>query len=55
MFESHARLEISDQERQAFLDDFKQTLDKFKVPAAGQAQLFAIVEGTKGDIVVPKR
>ena len=52
MYESHAHLEITEQEWQAFLDDFKQTLDKFKVAQAEQAQPFAIVESTKKDIVV---
>lgn len=34
------------------LADFKITLDKFKVPAKEQQELFAIVESTKQDIVV---
>ena len=52
MHDSHAHLEITEPEWQAFLDDFKQTLDKFKVPAAEQSELFAIVESTKEDIVL---
>jgi len=52
MYDSHAHLEITEQEWQAFLDDFKQTLDKFNVPAAEQAELFAIVDSTKKDIVL---
>jgi len=36
----------------AFMDDFNQTLDEFKVPAAEQAELKAIVQSTYGDIVV---
>jgi hemoglobin len=55
MLDSHAHLEITEQEWQAFLDDFKQTLNKFKVPAAEQAELFAIVESTKQDIVRPRK
>ena len=51
MVDSHAHLEITEGEWSAFLDDFRQTLDKFNVPAAEQAELFAIVESTKGDIV----
>jgi hypothetical protein len=39
----------------AFLDDFKQTLDKFLVPEAERAELFAIVDSTKKDIVLLKR
>jgi hemoglobin len=51
MQDSHADLEITEQEWQAFLDDFKQTLDKFGVPETEQAELFAIVDSTKNDIV----
>jgi hypothetical protein len=42
------------QEWEAFMDDFQQTLNKFKVPAAEQAELRAIVQSTYGDIVVAK-
>jgi hemoglobin len=51
MSDSHAHLAITEQEWQAFLDDLRQTLDKFQVPPAEQAELFAIVASTKGDIV----
>jgi hemoglobin len=51
MYDSHADLEITEQEWQAFLDDFKQTLNKFGVPETEQAELFAIVDSTKKDIV----
>ena len=51
MHDSHAELEITELEWQAFLDDFKQTLDKFQVPEAEQTELFAIVDSTKNDIV----
>ncbi len=53
MVDSHAHLGINEHEWRAFLDDFKQTLDKFQVPQAEQAELFAIVESTKHDIVLP--
>jgi hemoglobin len=36
------------------MDDFQQALDKFKVPAGGQAELKAIVQSTYGDIVIGK-
>jgi len=36
------------------MDDLQQTLDKFSVPAAEQAELKAIVNSTYGDIVVGK-
>jgi len=51
MHDSHVHLEITEEEWLAFLDDLQQTLDKFDVPAAEQAELFAIVESTKSDIV----
>ena len=52
MFDSHAHLKITSQEWEAFLDDFQQTLDKFSVPAEEQAELKAIVDSTRSDIVV---
>ena len=52
MADSHVHLEINEGEWGAFLEAFRQTLDKFGVPAREQAELFAIVESTKGDIVV---
>ncbi len=55
MYESHAQLDITENEWQAFLDDFRQTLDKFAVPPAEQAELVAIVESTKNDIVLRKQ
>ena len=35
--------------------DFKKTLDKCQVPEKEQNELFAIVESTKGDIVMSPR
>jgi hemoglobin len=52
MRDSHAHLDITPREWEAFLDDFRQTLDKFAVPEAERKELFAIVESTRGDIVV---
>ncbi len=49
---AHAGFRITQQEWDALKADFKATLDAFKVPAAEQQELFAIVESTKGDIVV---
>jgi hypothetical protein len=45
-------LKITATEWEAFLDDFQQTLDKFKVPAQEQAELKVIVNSTRADIVV---
>jgi hemoglobin len=55
MHDSHAHLEITEPEWQAFLDDFQQTLDKFQVPDAERAELFAILDSTKQDIVLGKK
>jgi hemoglobin len=52
MRESHENLKISAGEWDAFLDDVRQTLDKFKVPQAEQAELNAIIASTRADIVV---
>ncbi len=52
MADSHQHLKITAGEWEAFLDDFRETLDKFNVPAKEQAELFAIVDTTRTDIVV---
>jgi hemoglobin len=52
MADSHRHLTITGEEWQVFLDDLQQTLDKFKVPAEEQAELKAIVNSTRSDIVV---
>ena len=52
MRDSHAHLEITEFEWQSFLDDLRQTFDKFEVPSAERAELLAIVESTKSDIVI---
>jgi hemoglobin len=53
MRDSHVHLNITEREWQAFLDDLRQTFDKFGVPPAERSELFAIVESTKADIVQP--
>ena len=52
MADAHAHLKITAEEWKAFLDDFQQTLDKFAVPSAEQAELKAIVDSTRSDIVI---
>lgn len=54
MHDSHAHLDITEAEWQAFLEDFRACLAKFQVPAREQQELFAIVDSTKNDIVVRK-
>jgi hemoglobin len=51
MLESHRHLHIAADEWEAFLDDLRQTLDHHKVPLADQKELFAILGGTRTDIV----
>ena len=52
MSESHKEMKITAAEWEAFMDDLQQTVDKFGVPAQEQAELKAIVESTRADIVV---
>ena len=54
MKESHAHLNITENEWQVMRDEFKKTLDKFQVPEKEQKELFDIVESTKKDIVTVK-
>ena len=43
---------ITAAEWEAFLNDLQQTLDKFSVPQAEQAEIKAIIDSTRADIVV---
>ena len=52
MKEPHRHLMITAAEWEAFLDDLEQTLDKFAVPKAEQAEIKAIVASTRAEIVV---
>jgi hemoglobin len=54
MKESHAHLNISEKEWEIMAAEFRKSLNKFKVPAAEQKELFAIVGKTKADIVARK-
>src|SRR5205085_6319572 len=53
MADSHAHLGITEAEWRVFLDDLRATLEHFGVPADEQSELFAIVDSTKKDIVLP--
>ena len=53
MSEAHKDLKITEGEWAAFCKDFDDTMAKFNVPEAEHKELFAIVESTKGDIVIP--
>ena len=52
MKDLHQDLMITAAEWDAFLDDLQQTLEKFAVPQAEQAEIKAIVDSTRADIVV---
>ena len=52
MDESHRHLLITAGEWQAFTEDLQQTLDKFAVPEAEQAEVKALVESTRSAIVI---
>jgi hemoglobin len=54
MRDSHGHLAITPAEWDAFLDDLRQTLDAFGVRERERQELFAIVNSTRGDIVVGK-
>lgn len=50
--DTHAGLNISENEWNAMAADFQATLDKFNVPEAEQQELFEIVGSTKSDVVM---
>jgi len=52
MRDSHIHLNITASEWTAFLDDLEQTFNKFGVPAAERQEILAIVNSTRGDIVM---
>ena len=54
MKEAHTHLNISEKEWEIMAAEFKKSLNKFKVAAAEQKELFEIVGKTKADIVVRK-
>jgi hemoglobin len=53
MRDSHVHLDITEDEWQVFLADLQACLNTFAVPQAEQAEIFALVESTKSDIVLP--
>ena len=52
MRDSHIHLNITASEWTAFLDDLEQTFNKFGVPTAERQEILAIVNSTRGDIVM---
>lgn len=53
MRDSHAHLDITEDEWHVFLADLQACLDTFAVPKAEQREIFALVNSTKSDIVMP--
>ncbi len=53
MRDSHVHLDITEAEWQVFLADLQACLDHFAVPKAEQSEIFALVDNTKSDIVLP--
>src|SRR6266545_217695 len=53
MRDSHVHLDITEDEWQVFLADLQACLDHFAVPKAEQGEIFALVDNTKSDIVLP--
>jgi hemoglobin len=52
MEDTHRDLLITEDEWEAFIDDFNQTLDKFEVPQQERSELLAIIQSTRDAIVV---
>jgi hemoglobin len=53
MRDSHVHLDITEDEWQVFLADLRACLDKFAVPQAERSEIFALINSTKSDIVLP--
>ena len=53
MRDSHVHLDITEDEWQVFLADLQACLDHFAVPKAEQGEIFALVDSTRSDIVLP--
>jgi hemoglobin len=52
MSDSHSHLQITPSEWVAFMGDLDDSLAKFQVPTPEQAEVVAIVESTRKDIVI---
>jgi hemoglobin len=54
MGDSHRHLQITEAEWDYFVDDFRQTLDKYQVPQPEQHELLALLQHSKAEVVVSK-
>jgi len=50
--EAHQHLKVNEKEWQALIRIFRDSMNSFKVPAKEQDEIIAIIESTKGEIVV---
>jgi hemoglobin len=53
--EAHQHLQITEVEWQELIKILHASMDSFKVPAKEQAEVIAIAESAKGDVVVPAK
>jgi hemoglobin len=51
--EAHQHLQVTEKEWQELISIFRESMNGFKVPPKEQAEVIAIIESTKGDVVVP--
>jgi hemoglobin len=51
--EAHQHLKVNEKEWQALMRIFHESMTSFNVPNKEQKEIMAIIESTKGDIVVP--
>jgi hemoglobin len=51
--EAHQHLKVTEKEWQALMRIFNDSMTSFNVPAREKEEIFAILNSTKGDIVVP--
>ena len=54
MGDSHRHLQITEAEWDYFVDDFRQTLDKYQVAQQEQQELLQLLQRSKSEVVVSK-
>jgi hemoglobin len=51
--EAHQHLQVTENEWQELIRIFRESMTSYKVPEKEQGEIIAILEGAKGDVVVP--
>jgi hemoglobin len=51
--EAHRHLNVTEEEWQALIRIFRESMSGFKVPVQEQTEIIAIIESTKGEVVAP--